>query len=647
MLRYFGPQGLLAQEIDHFEFRDSQLNMAEAVQETLLGKTVLLAEAGTGTGKTWAYLIPALSSGGKIVISTGTKTLQDQILDHDIPLLKKLFFPQLRAVCMKGRKNYLCLRRYRDFALQPTLYNREEVKLYRRFQKWAARTKTGDRAEIEWLPDSYQTWNEVSSSSDQCLGQTCDDFSRCFLTRMRIEAAQAHLLVVNHHLFFADLALRKKGYGEVIPEYDGVIFDEAHQLEDIACRFFGLQFSNLGLYDLVRDIQKETRKKTGKQKETLELQTSAQHLDPMGRILHHQLSLHRGANGRFPLDLMAIGDDFLVSCRRVIQALEGLKTVLEPHRENDAVFESFHRRTAEMALSLGEAVHQKAPDLVYWYEVTPQAFFIHGTPIEIAPIFQDPLFSGTHAVVLTSATLSVARSFGYLRHSLGVPAEAKELLLPSPFAYDKQALLYVPGRFPEPQDARFCEQVAHQSLEILSKTQGRALFLFTSYRNMHEAHRRLKDHLPYPILVQGQKPKRALLSEFKEKVDSVLLATSSFWQGIDVPGDALSCLLIDKLPFEVPDDPLSAARMDHLTKQGKSAFFNYQVPRAIIALKQGVGRLIRSSRDRGIVVIFDSRLLTKAYGRLFLDSLPPFKVVHNLEDLDEFLGIQESSSANG
>jgi ATP-dependent DNA helicase DinG len=645
MQRFFGPQGLLARKIEHFEFRESQLDMAEAVKESLRDKTVLLVEAGTGTGKTWAYLIPALASGGKIIISTGTKTLQDQILDHDIPLLKKMFFPQLRAVCMKGRKNYLCLRRYKEFALQPTLYNRDEAKLYRRFQKWASRTTTGDRAEIEWLPDTYHTWNEVSSSSEQCLGQSCGDFSRCFLTRLRLEAAQAHLLVVNHHLFFADLALRKKGLGEIIPDRDGVVLDEAHQLEDIACRFFGLQFSNLSLHELAHDIQKEAMKKAGNSKQMLELQITAQHLDPMARVLHHQLSQHRGANGRFPLDLQKIGEDFLASCRQVILALEGLKTTLEPHRESDAVVESFHRRAAEMALSLSEAIHQKAPDLVYWYEVTPQAFFIQGTPIEVAPIFQEALFSKTPAVVLTSATLSVAKSFDYLRHALGVPSQARELLLESPFAYGKQALLYLPPRFPEPQDARFCERVAEESVEILSKTHGRALFLFTSYRNMHEAHRRIKDHLPYPILVQGQKPKRALLSEFKEKIDSVLLATSSFWQGIDVPGDALSCLLIDKLPFEVPDDPLSAARMDHLAKQGKSAFFNYQIPRAIIHLKQGVGRLIRSSHDRGIIVIFDSRLLTKAYGRLFLSSLPPFKVVHQLEAIDDFLAIEESDAA--
>jgi ATP-dependent DNA helicase DinG len=647
MQRYFGPQGLLAQKIQGFEFRASQLDMAKAVKQSIEGKTVLVVEAGTGTGKTWAYLIPAICSGKRIVVSTGTKTLQDQILDQDIPLLRKLFFPQLHGVCLKGRKNYLCYRRFKDFCYQPSLYNKEEARLFRRFQKWANKTKSGDRAEIEWLPDHFQTWNEVSSSSEQCLGQNCDDYSRCFLTRLRAEASRAQLLVVNHHLFLADLALRKKGLGEIIPDHEGVIFDEAHQLEDIMGLFFGVQFSNFKMVELIRDIQKACNSKGDKSKEMLELETKAQHLDPLARALHHDLSQPGATHHRFPLDLKKTGDAFLTTCGQIVDVLEQLSAALGPYAEHTAVFDSFHRRSKELAQSLNEALHQRDPNLVFWYEVTPQSVFIHGTPIEVASIFRDSLFSQTSAVVLTSATLSVASSFEYLRSSLGVPSEAKELLLPSPFAYERQALLYLPSRFPAPQDALFCTRLAEESLDILTRTRGRALFLFTSYRNMHEVHQRLKDCLAYPVLIQGEKPKRALLAEFRDRIDSVLLATSSFWQGIDVPGEALSCLLIDKLPFEVPDDPLISARMAHLEAYGKSPFFNYQVPRAIIHLKQGVGRLIRSSHDRGIIVIFDVRLRTKGYGRLFISSLPPFKVMDRIESIDDFLALPAHGVAQG
>ena len=635
MQRYFGPEGLLSIKIPAFEFRASQQEMAQEVFGCLTGGTPLLVEAGTGTGKTWAYLIPAILSGKKVVVSTGTKTLQDQILDHDIPILKGILSPRLKAVCLKGRKNYLCVRRFKDFTYQPTFWNRDEAKSFRRFQNWATRTKTGDRSEIPWLPDDYQFWNEVSSSSDQCLGQKCEHQTRCFLSRIRSEASRADLIVVNHHLFFADLALRKRGAG-VLPHYDAVIFDEAHQLEDIAGVYFGLQFSNLRLTELVRDLDRHCQKELKNAGNLQGIRDIARQLEVLGRQLHRPFHRLHKSYGRYLLDLKRVGQEFHETSKQIIGALEQLSALLSLSADQQPISESLINRSLEAASAIQEILEQRNAALVYWYEVNQHALFLNGTPVRIDSILQDEVFSKTPASVFTSATLSVGGSFTFLRDALGVPPESKEKVLSSPFSFERQSLLYIPSHFPEPQDPSFCTQLAREALEILIKSEGRALLLFTSYRNMNEVYEKLRDHLPFTVLVQGQKPKRILLAEFKEQVDSVLLATSSFWQGVDVPGEALSCLLIDKLPFEVPDDPLIAARMEHLSKEGKNPFFHYQVPRAIIQLKQGVGRLIRSSQDRGVIAIFDVRLLTKSYGQMFLKSLPPCRVVHEREKIGAF-----------
>lgn len=639
MHHYFGPQGILAQKVPGFEFRSSQVEMAEAVYASLKDGVPLLAEAGTGTGKTWAYLIPAVLSGQKVVISTGTKTLQDQILDHDIPFLKKHIFPSLRAVCLKGRKNYLCRRKFQLFAHQPTLWNKEEAKLFRRFQKWALSTRSGDRAEINWLPDNFHSWNEVSSNSEQCLGQQCSEISRCFLSLLRQEASRADLLVVNHHLYFADLALRASNRGEVLPDYDAIIFDEAHQLEDVVSLYFGLEFSNAKINELVQDIQRESTRKSLQIKNIQEVIKIVQHLEILSRSFYQQLLPAKANQGRFLLDLNRAGANFAETCREMIHALEQLNAHLSLSSDNHPVLDSFNRRSSHFALIIREILDQQDPSLVYWYELSARSVFVHATPIEVSTICNQWLFKQTRKMVFTSATLAIAGSFDFLKRNLGMPAETRELEVASPFAYEQQALLYVPEHLPLPQASHFCDLVAKEAAKILTKTGGRALFLFTSYRNLHVLHNYLQEVLPYPILVQGQKPKRQLLTEFKQKIDSVLLATSSFWHGIDVPGEALSCLLIDKLPFEVPEDPLIAARIEYLANHGKNPFYNYQVPRAIIHLKQGMGRLIRSSRDRGIISIFDVRLFTKAYGKLFLESLPPCRMTREIDDIDDFLSL--------
>lgn len=638
MDQYFGPEGLLARKLPRFEFRAAQLEMARAVSTCLREERPLLVEAGTGTGKTWAYLIAAAESGKKIIVSTGTKTLQDQILDHDVPILKEHLFPKLKVVCLKGRKNYLCRRRFKEFAFQPTFWNREEARLFRRLQTWANRTRTGDRSEIGWLPDRYQTWDEVSSSREQCTGQDCEEQPRCFLARARLEAAQANLVIVNHHLFVADLAVRQAGYGEVLPEYQAVIFDEAHQLEDVIGLYFGIQFNLFSLNDLRRDLLGELKRDAGKTRDLQPLHQTVQQLEALERSLPVYLKKSTGASqGRFRLDIGKAGDGFTDSCHRIIAALNHTAESISRYKESRPTLEACHQWSLELVRSLRTLLDQNDPGLVYWFELTPRNLVLYGTPIDVSQIVQERLFSKVPAVVMTSATLSVADSFDYFRTALGIPDSRHEVLLRSPFSYEDQAILYMPRNFPLPHEPAFCASLAEESLRILQKTRGRALFLFTSYRNLYELHRLLKDRLPYPLLVQGQKAKRTLLNEFREKVDSVLFATSSFWQGIDVPGEALSCLLIDKLPFEVPDDPVTAARMELVTAQGRNSFYQYQVPRAVIQLKQGVGRLIRSSRDRGVVAIFDMRLQTKSYGQLFLKSLPSFRLVDSLAGLDRFL----------
>lgn len=636
MNRYFGPDGLLAEKLPAFEYREIQLQMAEAVEASVRDAVPLLAEAGTGTGKTWAYLIPAILSGKRVAVSTGTKTLQDQIFDHDIPVLQRLLFPQLRAVVLKGRRNYLCRRRLSHFAVQPTFAAREEAKLFRRLLHWAGRSETGDRAEIPWLPDQFLAWNEISSSSDQCLGQECPDQSRCFLTRLRQQAARAHLLLVNHHLLFADLAVRCGGFGEVIPRYEAVIFDEAHQLEDVAASYFGIQWSNFRLQELLHDAQVEILRATKNPEVTRQVRGACEHLEALNRRLVHLSCRPPAVTGRFRLEPGKLAAGFVSTCTEIGQSLTALRPMLAPHADSHPALEGCQRRANELRAVLGELLEQPNPSLIYWYETTARGLFLHGTPIEVAPIFQQHLFKHTPTVVFTSATLATAGSFAFLRDRFGLPDETRELLLASPFDYHQQALVYVPSPFPQPNATDFCQRVADEALSILTKTRGRALFLFTSYRNMTQVHKLLEPRLPFPVLLQGQKPKRILLAEFKDNIASVLLATSSFWEGVDVPGEALSCLLIDKLPFEVPDDPLLAARLEALRIQGKNPFNDYQVPRAILHLKQGVGRLIRSSQDRGVIVLFDIRLLQKSYGRLFLESLPPCRRVHRLDQLDDF-----------
>ncbi|MDR3566458.1 MAG: ATP-dependent DNA helicase [Syntrophobacteraceae bacterium] len=634
MEKYFGPRGVLASKVEGFEPRAGQIEMARAVFEAFRSRATLMAEAGTGTGKTWAYLVPAMLCRKKVVVSTGTKTLQDQILDHDIPFLKKNIDSKLKVVCLKGRRNYLCRRRFLEFCYQPTIWAKDEATLFRRFQKWAATSNSGDRSEIHWLPDNFRAWNDVCSSSEYCLGRQCPEFSRCHLTRVRLDAARADIVVVNHHLFFADMALRIKGLDGVIPEYEAVVFDEAHQLEDVAGEYFGLNFSSFALSQLSRDILKGCG--GGKNQDSSAVQAVGRQLEVLSRLFVSGLAQPGRGAGRLRFDPRRAANDFDATCAQIVHALGELPAMVKPFEEKDENLACAGRRAGELSTALTSLLEQKDQSLVYWQEATQQGVFLRATPIAIGPILSELLFATVSSVVMTSATLSVAGAFDFVRNSLGVPAKGRELLVPSPFEYGRQAIAYIPVRFPAPNEASFCARMAEEAAEIIEKTRGRTLLLFTSYKNMHEVHKILEGKISFPLLVQGQKTKRALLQEFKDRVESVLCATSSFWQGIDVPGEALSCVIIDKLPFEVPDDPVTASRLERIAGQGGNGFYDYQVPRAAIQLKQGIGRLIRSSGDRGVIAVFDIRMMTKSYGQVFVKSLPPCPIVHHLDQIDTF-----------
>lgn len=632
---FFGPKGLLSTKVASFEFRRTQLEMANAVAGCMADEIPLIAEAGTGTGKTWAYLIPSFLSGKKVVVSTATKALQDQILDYDIPILKKLVNPRLRVVCLKGRRNYLCRRRFHEFSYQPTFWNREEARFFHRFHKWAVDTTNGDRSEIPWLPDHFQFWLEVTSSSDQCLGQNCPENQDCFLNRLRSEAHRADLIVVNHHLFFADLTLRKKGTG-ILPEYQAVVFDEAHELPDIIETYFGIYFGSSRILELKLDLQRKLKSESRARGERLSLENLADQLDAIVRQFQQYFGRLHGGSGRFPFSPQKCGKEFLGLLEQLTGALDHTAAVLHGPAQEDPVYESLQLRSLEMSGELASLIEQDDAKYITWYEVAPNMFTLHATPVTVDDVIPKDVFPKTSAVVFTSATLSVNGSFDYFRQSLGLVSECREMLVTSPFKYEEQSLLYIPKHLPSPHERDFCQQLAEDARTILLKSRGRALFLFTSYRNMYEVHRRLTDKLPFTLLLQGEKPKRSLLAQFKEDLNSVLFATSSFWQGVDVPGEALSCLLIDKLPFETPDDPILSSRTERMAKEGKNPFFHYQVPRAIMQLRQGVGRLIRSSQDRGIIAIFDVRLLTKSYGQHFLRALPASRIVHTHDDLESF-----------
>ena len=621
MAEVLGARGILATGLDAYEYRPQQVEMAEAVWRALHEGGDLIVEAGPGTGKTFAYLIPAIYSGHKVVVSTGTKNLQEQLFFKDIPLLREILPLKFTAAYMKGRENYLCRHRFRIFNQQPLFKVFEEASFFKEVSAWASRTETGDRAELGGIPEDYSAWAEICCSRDHCLGAECPDHKRCFLTHMRQAAAQAQVLVVNHHLFFADLAIRDAG-GEVIPRYKRVIFDEAHQLEEVITSYFGLAVSNYRLEELARDIQKGLM---------IGRKPSADSLGIVDDLREKgaQLFTLFQREERYRLrEFDPLVFSLLTDIKRCLSSLRGIMVKRSEQEEIAALI----RRTQELGEDLEFILSQGDAQYVYWCENRGRGVFLRASPVDVWPELSRRLYPRLEAAVFTSATLSTQGGFAYFRERLGLN-DAAELILPSPFDMQNQVVIYLPPGLPEPNAPTFPKAAAQEIEAILGITRGRAFILFTSYKNMREIYGMLKGRLPYRLLIQGEGPKHLLLEEFKHDVSSVLLGTASFWEGVDVPGEALSCVIIDKLPFDPPTEPVTQARIERIADQGENPFYHYQIPAAIITLKQGLGRLIRSTEDRGVLSILDSRILTKEYGKLFLQSLPPAPVVQKREEI--------------
>ena len=650
---FFAPGGILANSPLPYEYRPGQLNMAQAVERALEERRHLIVEAGTGTGKTLAYLLPALRTGRKVIISTGTKALQDQLFFRDIPFLESLL-GELRVCYMKGRANYLCRHKLVTLTTQPILSGLEEIDQYHQIAEWEKTTETGDRAEIAGLPEVSALWSRLDARSEACLGSTCPDYQRCFVTEMRRKAQEADIVIVNHHLFFADLAVRQLAAGAqdagVLPEAGAVIFDEAHELEEVASNYFGLSVSNLRFEDLVRDV--EGMLKNGDSYASpanTAILYSSQQLRDRARMFFSQLPVAANGrqDGRQPFDnreefLETRGDLYL----SVKNNLTRLESELDQVRGVDEA-PGLRKRVTNLRVELEFLLESTSGNMVYWLErrasgglhKQTRITFLQATPIDVSGLLDEQLFQRFPTVVLTSATLTVQGSFEHIRGRLGLgvsSSDARELVVPSHFRYRDQALLYLPPEMPDPRAAEFQTAAARCIQRVLEITKGRAFCLFTSYSQMRDLYERLLPVLDYPILLHGSAPRNALLEQFRETPNAVLFGTASFWQGVDVQGEALSCVIIDRLPFAVPNDPVVAARMKFIEEAGGKPFFDYQVPSAVIALKQGFGRLIRSLDDRGVLVLLDPRIRQKSYGQAFLESLPPYRVTRSITDVQAF-----------
>ena len=627
---FFGRGGRLQQAHPGYEFRPGQLEMARAVAEALESRRHLLIEAGTGTGKTLAYLLPCIASGRRVVISTGTKNLQEQLIFKDVPLLEAALGRDLRVACVKGRNNYACRRRIAELESQPALLTLPELETYGRIRQWAGESELGDRAELAFLPENSPLWERLNARKEICLGQKCPDFAECFLTRLRQQAQEADLIVVNHHLFFADLTLKQRDLPGVLPPYEAVVFDEAHELEEVAGQYFGASISSYQLQELDRDAAAWAR---------LQLVADGPWL---GRLQHGvesglALLLELGETpGRHPfLDRARFIAQNQGAYRRLLDNLRAANGELMAQRGGGPEAESLARRLGDLAEKSAYLFEEDARGVVFWHERRGRGVVVGATPIEVAELLEEHLFVPCDTVILTSATLAVAGSFDYVRGRIGLRHGA-ECSLPSAFDFERQALLYIPEDLPDPRAEEFTPQAAETIAALLECSGGRAFVLFTSYEQMRDTFARLEARLPFPLLLQGEAPRHLLLERFRATPQAVLFATGSFWQGVDVQGEQLSCVIVHKLPFASPADPVTAARIRAVAEAGGNAFVEFQVPHAVLALKQGFGRLIRSSRDRGVLALLDSRILRQRYGRIFLDSLPPYRRAASIAEVRAF-----------
>lgn len=646
--KVFGPEGLISRSHANYEFREGQVKMALAIAKAFESKKHLMVEAGTGTGKTLAYLIPAiaasLKSNKRIIISTGTKNLQEQLMEKDIPFLQKVLPTKFTAAYMKGRANYACLYRIHKADAQPILDGLDQLDHFREISRWVKDTQTGDRRELVDLPEDLSFWNRINARGEICIGQKCPDFEPCFITRMRSRADAADIIIVNHHLFFADLNVRGNQFGRVLPDYGAVIFDEAHMIEDIASDYFGFQVSNFQIDELVRDTDNLP---ISDPIATREITKIAARIIGFSEHFWVRFTLARN-DGRYPLNadlftyrstsselkLTPLGEAHYA----LDNALKDLDASIDSYSKELPEAESLLKRIRQTRFDLDFVTSQAERKFVYWLERRGRGIFLRASPVDVSELLREKLFDKVETCILTSATLSSGGSFKFIRERLGMDsAKTNDMVAPSSFNYESQSLLYLPKGMPDPRSNEFTQLAAGEIIKLLGATKGRAFVLCTSNQSMNALFELVSSRINYPCFVQGSMAKAGLLDKFRETSNAVLFATSSFWQGIDVQGEQLSCVIIDKLPFAVPSDPIVAARSRFIDENGGRSFMEYSVPQAIITLKQGIGRLIRSKTDRGVIAILDPRLRTKPYGRSFLESLPRMRITSDIEDIATLL----------
>jgi ATP-dependent DNA helicase DinG len=631
-----GSDGPFARDVPGFAPRESQQVMAEAVEEAIADRQMLIAEAGTGTGKTFAYLVPALRSGKRVIVSTGTKTLQDQLFHRDLPRVREVIGAHMRTSLLKGRANYLCLYRIDQTAKDGRFGSREQAGQLQAIRAWSKRTASGDRGEFADVPEDSPLWPRVTSTAENCLGADCPMFGECFVVKARRAAQEADLVVVNHHLLFADLAIKQEGFGEILPGAQAFILDEAHQIPELAGVFFSTSITSRQITELAQDALAECATVSGA---LASLRESIEAIAPALR--RARLAVDRlPPKGAFAL---IEGDSIAQSELRSLEdSLHALTAALAAQKERSRGMDSAHERGEALCQRLHDVLDGGAHDAVHWYELFTQGFSFHATPLDLAPPLRALREASRASWIFTSATLSVAGDFQHFARQLGLD-DPVALSLLSPFNYARQALAYLPRGLPDPNAPDYTDRVIASALPVVEAAGGRTFLLFTSHRALKRAAELLAGS-PFPLFIQGTAPRHQLLTEFRASGNGVLLGAASFWEGVDVVGEALSCVIIDKLPFAAPDDPVLVARLNALRESGGNPFFDWQVPAAVIALKQGAGRLIRDIGDRGVLMLCDPRLTSRAYGKLFLRSLPPMPQTRELADVQNFFAVAPATA---
>jgi len=625
-----GKDGPFAVILENYRVRESQQQMASRVERAIADEEILIAESGTGTGKTLAYLVPALLSGKKVLVSTGTRHLQDQLYKHDLPLVRQALEVPATMALLKGRSNYLCRQRLEQAEFDQSGYRPYPQVDLAVISKWSLTTLHGDIAEVSGVPEQSRVWSDVTSTVDNCIGSKCQQYDDCFVNTARKDAMEADILVVNHHLFLADLALKEEGFGQLLPKVEVVIFDEAHQLPDTASMYFSTGVSQRQMLDLCRDTRlADVAEKSG----ISGLEPRIDELEKRAKECRLAMGLSAGKGSWSQLEGLP---DFSSALSALKHGLQQVNEALELAASNGDQLENCYQRTQVILDRLGSLDNNNSEEFIRWYETSKTGFQLHSTPLNIAEKFRELVCEQGRAIIFTSATLAVSGSFTHYQQQLGLENASTDVW-PGPFNYAEQALFYLPQDLPEPNDPTHTTKIVELAEKLIKVSRGRAFLLFTSYRALNEAADLLKDRVDYPLLVQGEAPRHELLQRFRQAGNAVLLGTGSFWEGVDVKGDALSVVIIDKFPFAAPDDPVLQARSKAVRNSGLNPFMTLQLPQAVVALRQGAGRLIRSVDDRGVFILCDPRLVSKSYGKIFTRSLPPMKRTRDYPEVSAFL----------